>query len=80
MGRTSNISSGWDAVEVDASSADVVLQAGCRGLYVGVPGDVRVEMESGNVVTFTDLGGSLAIQVTTVFTSGTTATNIVALY
>jgi len=53
-----------------------------RGLYVGGAGDVAVTMaEDGNNVTFVGVlaGSILPVQVTKVLSTGTTATNIVAL-
>jgi len=53
-----------------------------RGLYIGVGGDLAVEMSQGATVTFANvLGGTLLpIQVAKVLATGTTATSIVALY
>lgn len=53
-----------------------------RALYVGVSGNVTVDMvEGGSNLTFTAVpAGILPIQVTRVYATGTTATNIVALY
>lgn len=53
-----------------------------RGLYIGSVGDVKVTMVNGDVVTFygAQTGSILPIQVTRVWSTGTTALNIVALY
>lgn len=57
-----------------------------RGLYVGGAGDVKVSMaddaKGDATVTFTAVpaGSLLPIQVKRVFSTGTTATAIVALY
>lgn len=53
-----------------------------RGLYVGVSGDVKVIMLDGTTVTFTDLAAGVIHPITCVlvYSTGTTATNIVALY
>jgi hypothetical protein len=54
-----------------------------RGLYVGVSGDVKVDMASGgSAVTFSALAAGYVhpLRVTRVYSTGTTATNIVALY
>lgn len=50
-------------------------------LYVGGDGDLRVQTAAGNVVTFSGLlaGTFFPVQVVQVFSTGTTATNIVAL-
>jgi hypothetical protein len=50
-------------------------------LYVGVAGDVKVEMANGTIVTFTAAAnGYHPIQVKKVFATDTAATNIVALW
>lgn len=52
-----------------------------RSLYVGGAGDIQVEMALGSVVTFSAVPvGVLPIQVVKVYSTSTTATNIVALY
>lgn len=55
--------------------------AGCV-LYVGVTGDVKVKTTAGNDVVFTGVpaGSFIPVQVKQVFATGTTATNIVALW
>ena len=55
--------------------------AGCV-LYVGVTGDVKVKTTAGNDVVFTGVpaGSFMPVQVKQVFATGTTATNIVALW
>jgi hypothetical protein len=52
-----------------------------RGLYVGVTGNVAVEMAGGNVVTFIGLAGGVVhpLQVIRVLATGTTALNIVGI-
>jgi hypothetical protein len=50
-------------------------------LYVGVAGDLKVKTASGDVVTFIAApAGYHPVQVVKVFATGTTATNIVALW
>lgn len=55
--------------------------AGCV-LYIGVTGDVKVKTIAGNDVVFTAVpaGSFMPVQVKQVFATGTTATNIVALW
>tara|TARA_R110001592_G_scaffold100828_2_gene285813 strand:+ start:668 stop:1138 length:471 start_codon:yes stop_codon:yes gene_type:complete len=55
--------------------------SGCV-LYVGVAGDVKVKMAGGNDVVFKTVaaGSFLPINVIQVFATGTTATDIVALW
>lgn len=78
-----DISSAHNAVAVDVSAADQVLPAGCRGFTVGGAGDVVVDYVGG--ATAIKLGGRIAgaeygHQISKVYKSGTTATDIVALY
>lgn len=54
-----------------------------RGLYVGVSGDVKVDMVgTGTAVVFTALAAGVVhpFRVTRVYSTDTTATNIVAVY
>jgi hypothetical protein len=66
---------------VDLSAADAVLASPCRCLYVGVAGDVKVDMlGSGQAITFKAAPvGLLNVRATKVYKVGTTATNLVAL-
>lgn len=53
----------------------------CRSLYIGVSGDVAVDFEGSLNVLFKSVPvGILPIRVIRVLKTGTTATNIVALY
>lgn len=54
----------------------------CRALYIGTAGDLAVTMADGGNVTFVGLtaGSLLDIQVSHVRATGTTASNIVALF
>ena len=52
-------------------------------LYVGTAGDVKVNMaQTGDAITFPNVqdGSILPVQVTRVYDTGTTASDIVALY
>jgi len=53
-----------------------------RALFVGGAGDVKVDTTGGDTVTFTGVtaGMILPVRVTRVYATGTTATNIVAVY
>ena len=54
-----------------------------RAIYVGVAGDVKVDMVglTGSGVTFSNLPvGIHPLRVTKVYSTGTTATNLVALW
>jgi len=70
------------AVAVDVSSSDVTLAIPGAVLYIGTGGDVKVTTISGDDVTFKNLanGSVLAVQVKKVFSTGTDADDIVALY
>lgn len=53
----------------------------CRSLYVGVTGDITLDTEESNAVLFKAVPvGILPVRVKRVRATGTTATNIVALY
>jgi len=53
-----------------------------RAIYVGGAGNLRVDMVSGGTVTFVGLmaGTVLPVQVTRIYATSTTATNLLALY
>lgn len=52
-----------------------------RALYVGTLGDLTVQMLGGEIVTFVSAAeGWHPLQVTKVLATGTTATNIVAVW
>jgi len=72
--------SAYDAASV--TPADDGALRPTRALYIGGSGDAKVDMALGNTVTFVGLqaGTVLPIQVTRVYSTDTTATNILALY
>lgn len=53
-----------------------------RGIYVGTSGDVRVDLKGGTTVTFRALAAGLqhGMAVTRVHATGTTATDILAVW
>ncbi|HET6446167.1 MAG TPA: hypothetical protein VFI27_16490 [candidate division Zixibacteria bacterium] len=53
-----------------------------RGIYVGVSGDLKVDSLDGNAITFVGISAGIIhpISCTRVYSTGTTATNIVAIY
>ena len=75
-----------DAVGITPN--DSVTFSPCRALYVGTGGDIKVEMakdfnaSGGEVVTFMTVatGSIIPISVKRIYTTDTTAANIVALY
>ena len=71
--------SAYDAKAVTPSDSTDLRPT--RALYVGGEGDIQVEMALGSVVTFSAVPvGILPIQVVKVYSTSTTATNILALY
>lgn len=79
-------SSGQIAVNVTPSdTANLTMPSGSnytKGIYVGVAGDLKVRMTNGADITFTNIAAGIfqPISVLRVFSTGTTATNIVAVY
>lgn len=53
-----------------------------RGVYIGGAGDLKVDTAGGTTITLsaTAAGSILPISVKRIYATGTTATNIVALY
>jgi hypothetical protein len=72
--------SAYDASAVTPSDSTDLLPT--RGLYIGGAGNIKVDMALGNTVTFNGLlaGTVLPVQVVKVYSTDTTATDIVALY
>ena len=76
---------GWDSPGRGAAAvtpndgADLTRYA--RRLYIGGTGDVKVDMIDGSTVTFASVpAGELNISSKRVYSTGTTATNIVAIF
>lgn len=71
---------GYDAAAVTPSDTGHIGNA--RALYVGGAGNVKVVTAAGTTVTFTGVqaGSVLPVRATRVFSTDTTATNIVAIY
>jgi hypothetical protein len=78
--RTSNATvSAYGAVAVVVSDSTIIPVT--RGLFVGTGGNVAVRMADGMTLTFTGvLAGILPLQVDRVLSTGTTASNMIALY
>lgn len=72
---------GQKAVAVTPNDSVDISLAPCIGLFVGGAGNLVVTMSDGNDVTFTGVpaGWWMPISVTRVKSTGTTATNIVAV-
>lgn len=79
-GRSKDTASAIHATAVTKSDATILPCT--RGLYIGTTGDVAVTMASGATsIVFTAVPvGLLPVQVTKVLSTGTTASNILALY
>lgn len=78
-----DISTAHKAIAIDVSGGDQTLEAGCRAIWVGGAGNVKVDFVSqGTAITLTGVpaGTLLPIQVSKVYNSGTTATTMTALY
>jgi len=67
---------------IAVTPSDTTLLEQCRALYIGASGDVAVECtEDGTAVTFVAAPvGVLPVSVVRVLSTGTAATDIVALY
>lgn len=61
-----------------SDTADLATQA--RALWVGGSGDVKVDTAGGDTVTFSGVSGLLPVRVARVYSTGTTGTNIMALW
>lgn len=77
-----SIASSGSAAAVTPSNTVDLPGGVTRGLYVGVSGDVNVDMENGETVLFTALAAGIVhpLRVKRVRVASTDATGIVALY
>lgn len=66
----------------DVTPSDTVPVETTRAIYVGGAGNLKVTMQDGSVAVFTavPIGIVLKIRATLIWATGTTATNLVALY
>ncbi len=81
LGQNSSTTPAYGGFAVTPSdSAD--LAALTRGLYVGVSGNVKVDMEDGTTLTFVGLAAGMIhpLRVKRVYSTLTTATSIVGVY
>jgi hypothetical protein len=71
-----------DAVAVVPSDTVDLAKVPTKGIYLGVSGDVKVTLSSGSTVTFTGLSSGVIhpIAAKRIYSTGTTATNILAVY
>lgn len=70
------------AVTITPNDTTSLTGGATKGLYLGASGNVAVTMADGSNVTFTALASGVVhpISVTKVKATGTTATNIIAVY
>jgi len=70
-----------NAAAVTVHDTNLIASGPCT-LFVGVGGDVKVTTLGGQAVTFKNVasGSFMPVVVTQVFDTGTTATNMLALY
>jgi len=68
-----------DTVNIPNAAGADMDNEGCV-LYVGTQGDLKVTTSSGSEVTFVGVQGFFPVQVIRVWSTGTTATDIVALW
>ena len=63
-------------------SNTVDLERTTRGIYVGIGGDLKVDLVSGDTVTFVGLSSGMIhpIRVRRVYATGTDVDNILGLY
>lgn len=66
---------------VAVTPTDLFIIPVTRSLYVGTGGNIAVRMADGQTITFQNVpAGIFPIQVDIVSSTGTTASNIIALY
>jgi len=79
MGSTTNTYAATGAVEVTPSDSDSIST--CRAVIVGGAGNIKADFKDGTTATFYVAAGvPIAAMLTKIYTTDTTATDIVALY
>jgi hypothetical protein len=80
-GRAAAVTPSNTANIPNISSEDGLGNRGCV-LYIGIGGNLKVITVGGDEVTFTNVqdGSFIPVQVLKVFSTGTTASNIIALW
>ena len=70
------------AVAVTPNDTVDLTDGPCRGIYVGSAGNLRIITEHGSDITLVNIANGVVhpISARRVFSSGTTCTNIVAMY
>lgn len=69
-----------DAVAINLAGDTDLSNTPFRALWVGVSGNVKIKTLAGNIVTFVGVQGVFPVAGTVVYSSGTTATDIAALF
>ena len=90
--RLSSIETKLDTLQTEAKASDAVTitpddstdlaEIPTTGVYIGGDGDIKVDMLDGTATTFVALKAGVVypFEITRVYATGTTATNIVVLY
>lgn len=80
-GKTFSSDPAIEALAITPNDSADIGNNSCRALYVGTAGALKVTTDKGSQVTFGNVGvGVLPLRVIRVWSTGTTASNIVALY
>lgn len=81
MSRVPNIESANSASSITPNDSNDLARA-TKGLYVGVTGDVKVDMADVGTVTLTGLAAGIVhpLSVKRIYATGTTATSILGVY
>jgi len=71
-----------DAKDVTPNDVTSLPAGTCSAIYIGVGGSVKLKTAQNTDITFVGLGTGalLPVRAKQVFATGTTATNIIALY
>ena len=76
-----NIAPGITAVALTPADGADLAVVPARFLYIGVAGTLKVDTAAGDTVTFSNVAaGQLNLSVKRVYSTGTSATGIIAIY
>ncbi len=80
--RADNTAPAIDCAAITPSDSTAIVGGPCRGIYVGVTGDVNILTTGQNTVTFVAVpaGKILPVNALRVNATATTATSMVALF
>lgn len=81
-GGHSALDGAWDGSDVTPNDGTDLPDGICRGLLVGVSGDVKVTMAGGTTMVWPALAAGVVhpIQAKRIWATGTTATSVKAAY